>query len=299
MHNQKTMNLDGIDVFVKVIQTGSFTAAAKQLKMPTTTVSSKVAQLEKRLGVTLIQRTTRKLNLTQAGTSFFQRCSLALEEIEAGESELNATKLEPEGVLKISSVAELGRSILPNIVRGYLKAYPKMKVELILTNRLVDLVGEKIDLAVRFGSLKDSSLVAKKILNTEISLWASPAYLKKFGTPKNAKDLKKHQFVRYSALPETLKISNSDEAAELQVVGRVSVDDLETMKSFVLGGDGIGIMPDFIGENENGKLIRVLPEWSWGKTPLSFVYPPQRFVSLKVQSFIAWTMQHADEIKKY
>jgi len=293
------MNLDGIDVFVKVIQTGSFTAAAKQLKMPTTTVSSKVAQLEKRLGVTLIQRTTRKLNLTQAGTAFYQRCSVALDEIEAGENELNATKLEPEGLIRISSVAELGRSLIPNMVSGYLKAHPKMNVELILTNRLVDLIGEKIDLAVRFGSLKDSSLVAKKILNTEISMWASPAYLKKYGTPKTAKDIKKHQFVRYSALPESLKISNSDEATEIKVSGRISVDDLETMKSFTMAGEGIGIMPDFIGDKEKGKLVRVMPDWCWEKVPLSFVYPPQRFVSLKVQSFISYVMQNLDEVKKY
>lgn len=291
------MNLDGIDVFVKVIQTGSFTAAAKSLKMPTTTVSSKVAQLEKRLGVTLIQRTTRKLNLTQAGTAFFQRCALALEEIEAGESELNATKVEPEGTLKISSVAELGRSILPEMVRGYLKEHPKMKVELVLTNRLVDLVGEKIDLALRFGHLRDSSLVAKKVLTTENSLWASPAYIKKHGTPKSPKDLKKHQFIRYSGLPETMKFSNANEAADVQVVGRVTVDDLDSMKAFVLGGDGIGVMPDFLGEAENGKLVRILPEWSWGTIPLSFVYPPQRFISLKTQAFVAWVTQNADKFK--
>lgn len=292
------MNLDGIDVFVKVIQLGSFTAAAKALKMPTTTVSSKVAYLESRLGVTLIQRTTRKLQLTQAGTVFFKRCVIAMEEIEAGENELSHGKTEPEGTLKISTVAEIGQTLLPKLIHGYLKQYPKMNVELILTPRVVDLVGEGVDLAIRYGQLKDSSLIAKKLADVDFSLWASPEYIKKHGLPKNGKDLKNHCIIRFTAWSPTLKFSDDKETIEVATSGKIVVDDLSTVKEFVLAGDGIGILPSFMGSMEvkNKKLVKVAPKVSWGTIPLSFVYPPQRYVSLKVQSFMNYVAKNSSGI---
>jgi DNA-binding transcriptional LysR family regulator len=290
------MNLDGIQVFVKVIQLGSFTAAAKYLKMPTTTVSSKVAQLERDLGVTLIQRTTRKLQLTEGGVSFFKRCVIAMEEIEAGENELSVGKSEPEGTIKISTVAELGHTILPRLIRGYLEKYPKMNVELILTPRVVDLIGEGVDLAIRYGQLKDSSLIAKKIADISFELWASPSYIKKYGAPKTSRDLKKHSIIRFTAWSPTLSFSSNKEVIEVATSNRLVVDDLSTVKEFAIQGQGIGILPHFVGamETESGRLVRVTSNISWGVVPLSFVYPPQRFVSLKVQSFIQWVIEHKD-----
>ena len=290
------MNLDGIAVFVKVIQLGSFTAAAKYLRMPTTTVSSKVAQLEAHLGVTLIQRTTRKLQLTEAGTLYFNRCVVAMEEIEAGENELHAGKAEPEGTIKISTVGELGHTILPGLIKGYLKAYPKMNVELILTPRVVDLIGEGVDLAIRHGVLKDSSLKARKIADIDFSLWASPSYLKKHGTPTKGRDLKNHCLVRFTAWPPTLRFSHNKEVIEVAASTRFGADDLSTVKQFTLLGEGIGILPTYMAsiEEKSGKLIRVIPEIVWGTIPLSFVYPPQRYTSLKVQSFMSWIIERTE-----
>ena len=292
------MNLDGIDVFVKVIQTGSFTAAAKALRMPTTTVSSKVAYLESRLGVTLIQRTTRKLQLTQAGTVYFKGCVVALEEIEAGENELSIGKAEPEGTLKISTVAELGHTILPDLIRGYLEQYPKMHIELILTPRVVDLIGEGIDLAIRYGHLKDSSLMAKKIADVDFSLWASPEYVKKHGMPKTTRDLKKHCIIRFTAWSPTLRFSHDKEVIEVATSAKIVVDDLSTVKEFAVGGDGIGILPSFMGKREAKQkhLVQVASGLKWGTVPLSFVYPPQRFVSLKVQSFMSWVEKNKTKV---
>lgn len=161
-------SLDGIDVFVKVVQAGSFSAAARLLAMPLTTVSGKVASLEKRLGITLIQRTTRKLNITQAGDAYFKHCVRALEEMNAGEKEILTTRSEPEGLLRITAPADLGHSLLPAVVRNYLKTYPKTQIELLLTDRVVDLVGEGVDLAIRVGPLKDSSLIARKFRDGEV-----------------------------------------------------------------------------------------------------------------------------------
>lgn len=285
------MNLDGIDVFVKVVQAGSFSGAAKLLKMPITTVSGKVAALEKRLGTTLIHRTTRKLSVTQAGEAFFQRCVRALDEIVAGENEIENVKSEPEGVLKITTIADIGHTLLPPIINGYLKKYPKMKVELILTSRIVDLVAEGVDLAIRIGKLKDSSLMSKQYKESKVCLWATPAYVKKNGMPTHPRDLKKHHFIKFSSSFDSVKLTNGKETIEINVESRITVDDMQAMKTFTLQGEGIGMVSEFLCEVEeaNGKLIRVLPNWSWAAYMiLTFVYPPQRFVSPKVQSFIEW-----------
>ncbi len=284
------MNLNGIDVFVKVIQLGSFAAAAKHLRMPTTTVSNKVQILERELGVTLIQRTTRKLQLTEEGAAYFRRCVIAIEELEAGVNEINAGKSEPEGTIKISTVAELGQSIIAELVQGYLEKYPKMNVELILTPRVVDLIGEGVDLAIRYGQLKDSSLIAKKIADISFDLYASSGYIKKHGSPKTGRDLKNHSIIRFTAWSPTLKFSSNKETIEVATSPRLVVDDLASVRSFAMNGLGTGILPHYLAD----KLVRVAPHTTWGTVPLSFVYPPQRFVSPKVQSFIQYVSAHKD-----
>ena len=162
--------------------------------MPLTTVSGKVASLEKRLGITLIQRTTRKLNITQAGDAYFKHCVRALEEMNAGEKEILTTRSEPEGLLRITAPPDLGHSLLPAIVRNYLKTYPKAQIELLLTDRVVDLVGEGVDLAIRVGPLKDSSLIARKFRDGEVFFWASSSYVAKRGSPRHPRDLTEHSF---------------------------------------------------------------------------------------------------------
>src|SRR5918999_1126558 len=148
------MDLDGIAIFVKVLQTGSFSRAAKLLGMPNSTVSAKVSALEKRLGVTLLQRTTRKLRATQAGEAYFRRSVRALEELQAAENELEPRRAEPTGLLRLTAPVEIGHSLLPALAHAFLKKHRRTEVELIVTNRVLDLVVENIDLAIRAGTLK-------------------------------------------------------------------------------------------------------------------------------------------------
>lgn len=287
------MNLDGIDVFVKVVQSGSFTQAAKLLNMPITTVSGKVASLEKRLGITLLNRTTRKLHLTENGEAFFKRCVAAMAEIQAGENEVSTSKSELEGLLRITSSLDVGQILLPPIMRSFLKEHPKLQIELSLTNRVVDLVGEGVDLAIRIGKLKDSTLIARKFIDAEACLWVSPSYIKKFGQPQQPKQLKEHKFVNFSRIDRKLKLTKNNVTVEIEPVGQIIVDDMSTLKTFVLAGDGIGMIPNFLCEEEelSGKLVRLMPTWIGGSVSLSFVYPPQRFVSPKVRSFIEWAQK--------
>lgn len=285
--------LDGIDVFVKVVQTGSFTGAAKLLNMPVTTVSGKIRELERRLGVTLIHRTTRKLSITESGQTYFKHCLTALNEVTIAESALKDSQSEPEGLLRITAAPDLGHAVLPSLVKKYLAKYPKVKVELILTNRIVDLVGESVDLALRAGAMKDSTLIAKKFKETEGSLWASSQYIHKHGAPKNISDLEKFDFLGIKMIGNKIKFTDGKKTATIQIKPRITLDDMEAVKIFVLAGDGIGIMPSIICEQElkNGKLVQLLPDWRIdvgpsAKVVMSFVYPPHRFVPPKVKAFI-------------
>ncbi len=282
------MDLDAIAVFVKVVETGSFSGAARLLKMPKTTVSAKVAALEKRLGVILIHRTTRKLFVTEAGEQYFRHCANAVREIELGESALQATQAAPSGLLKVTAPVDFGHTLLPKIVHAYLEQYPGTSVELLLVNRTVDLVGEGVDLAIRAGRLKDSSLIAKRFFAIETNLWASPSYLAEAGIPRRPSELAQHRLVALSSM-KTTTLTKGKQSAEVAVHSRVVTDDFEVVKAMIALGEGIGWLPDFhiTDAASTGELVQVLPEW---KTEVAggfnFVYPGSRYASPKVQAFI-------------
>ncbi|MGE5217169.1 MAG: LysR substrate-binding domain-containing protein [Chloroflexota bacterium] len=283
------MELDGIEIFVKVVQAGSFSGAAKKLGMPNSTVSAKVSALEKRLGVSLLQRTTRKLHVTQAGEKYFQRCILALEQLQAAETELTSAQQEPRGCLRLTAPVELGHSLLAALVRNFLGRHPKIEVDLIITNRVVDLIGEGIDVAIRAGKLADSRLIAKRFALGDFGLWASPAYIRKHGAPSHPKELAEHNILRFFLFKgNRLELTNGSENAQAAITGRVRADDFETLKAFALLGEGIAYMPAFLcaEETQGNRLQRILPKWHGPAVSFSFVYPAQRFVPLKVRAFI-------------
>ena len=283
------MDLDAIAVFVKVVEAGSFSGAARLLKMPKTTVSAKVAALEKRLGTILIQRTTRKLSVTEAGEHYFRHCANAVREIELGEAALLATQDTPTGLLKVTSPIDLGHTLLPKIVRAYLERYPGTSVELKLSNSISDLVGEGIDLAIRAGRLDDSSLIAKRFMPITINLWASPAYLGRAGSPLHPRELPKHLLIALSAMRTSL-LTNGKSSVQVTIASRVLTDDFEAVKAMVIAGEGIGWLPDFIvaGAVAAGTLLPVLPSWKTEDVGgFHFVYPSKKYASPKVQAFIA------------
>jgi DNA-binding transcriptional LysR family regulator len=282
------MDLDDIAVFVKVVQAGSFSQAARLLGMPNTTVSAKVARLEKRLGVTLIQRTTRKLHITPAGRAYFERCVRGLSEIETAEAEITLATAEPRGALRLTATAEVAHSVLPPVVTRYARAYPRMSVELIVTNRIVDLIAEGIDLALRAAELKDSTLVARRFMAVDWGLWVSQSYAASREVPRSVSELAGHATVVFSRLPSPkLKLADGEDL-ELALDGPIVADDLETVRAFVLEGEGIGALPEFLAREDaaHARLVRVLPELSWSAGALSFVYPSQQFVPAKVRAFI-------------
>jgi DNA-binding transcriptional LysR family regulator len=285
------MDLDGIAIFVKVMQAGSFSRAAKLLGMPNSTVSAKISALEKRLGVTLLQRTTRRLRATQAGEAYFQRCLRALEELQAAENELETSRGgEPKGLLRLTAPVEVGHSLLPALVHTYIGKFPQMAVELIVTNRVLDLVAEGVDLAIRAGDLKDSGLIARRFVLGQFTFWASPAYLASHAAPRQPKDLAAHHYLEFLPFKgKRLDLTNGRENLRIALTGRVAADDFETLRALALLGNGIAYLPGFLCAEEvkQKKLVRVLPQWHGGGSPMALVYPAQRFVAPKVRAFIA------------
>jgi DNA-binding transcriptional LysR family regulator len=280
------MDLNAIAVFVKVVQAGSFSAAARRLGMPNTTVSAKVAALERRLGVTLIHRTTRKLNVTPQGREYFERCLRGMQDIEAGELLLTSGAREPSGLLRITAPNDVAHHVLPAVVSSYLRAHQQVRIELVVTNHVVDLVVEGIDLAIRATQLKDSTLIARPFLAYCGGLWASRDYLQERGQPQSPEQLTGHEMLSFSRLPrQKLMLTDGRKKTELILNCRTIADDLETLRAFVLHGAGIGPLPDFLARNEPS-LIQVLPEWTWARASLAFVYPGRRFVLPTVRTFI-------------
>ena len=282
------MDLDAITVFVKVVQAGSFSGAARLLHMPNTTVSAKVAALEKRLGVSLLLRTTRKLHVTEAGEQYFRHCVNAVHEVELAEAALQSTQEKPNGVMKITAPVDLGHTLLPKITQTFLTRHPEVNVDLIITNRQVDLVGEGVDLAIRTGKLKDSSLVARRFFDLQVSLWASPSYVKTNGQPKHPRNLDSNSLIGFAPF-KSIVLTNGKTEARLTATSRINSDDLETIKALLILGEGVGSLPDFLAKDASqaGTLVQVLPQWRLkpGGT-FYFVYAGHKYATPKVQAFI-------------
>lgn len=282
------MELDAIAVFVKVVEAGSFSEAARLLKLPRTTVSAKVAALEKRLAVRLIERTTRRVRVTDAGLEYFQHCASALREVAMGESKLIAHQARPSGVLKLTAPVDLGRLLLPQITETYLQRYPEIRVEMTLTNRVLDLLREGIDLAIRPGQLRDSSLVARRFFANALRLWAAPRYLDCAGRPARPQDLVGHRLIGHAALRQAT-LSNGEASLPVTVDGRVQVDDFDTLKAMLVLGAGIGWLPECLAVDavRAGELEPVLAGWkAEAASQVYFVYPGRRYAPRKVQAFI-------------
>jgi DNA-binding transcriptional LysR family regulator len=290
MYNQiMKIDLNEVVVFIKVVEMGSFSQAARQLGMPNSTVSSKMSDLEKRLGISLIRRTTRKLFVTQEGQMFFERCTRGLDEIRQAEDELLSKQSEPQGLLKITSPIELGSIILPKVIEKFRNQFPKINIDVYLSDRTVDIVSEGFDLAIRVGELKDSSLIAKKLGGIYFAPFASSSYLKKNGTPKVPKDLKDHSCLQFSPLGTEEWSLCGPRSVTVSMKKQIVINELNSIKALTISGVGISLLPTFLcySEVQAGKLVRVLPEWRTNIRPVHFVYAGQKHASPKVNAFIS------------
>ena len=286
------MDLNHVAVFARVVELESFTAAAKQLGLPKSSVSRTVTRLEDELGVRLLQRTTRKLHLTEAGQAYYERARVSLTGLEEAASAATNLSAEPRGTVRMTAPADIGAMNLGEMVARFVRKYPLVHVEISLSSRFVDLVAEGFDLALRAGKMADSSLVARRIGSDSLGIFAAPAYLRRRGRPKTLADLAAHDCVLFRGThgKSEWQLTGPRGEERVTVRGPLNVDEMAFVQQAVAAGVGIALLPT-IGVRlaaARGRLpmpVRLLPEYSVGGGNLNLVSPSTRFQSASVIAF--------------
>ncbi|NUO51065.1 MAG: LysR family transcriptional regulator [Polyangiaceae bacterium] len=280
------MLLDEIEAFVHVVEAGSFTAAAKKLGVPKSTLSRAISRLEDATRVRLLSRSTRTLGLTEPGERFFAQVGPHVGGLKDAMNLLGDAEEEPQGLLRVTMPVDVGEGLLGEIIARFLCRYPKVQVEVDVSARLVNLVEEGFDVAIRASTkLKDSSLIAKKLVATSLQLFAAPTYLARRGTPKTFADLSSHDAVLTSQ--QGFQALFGKPGSRFPAKARLYAADFSFLRQALRAGAGIGPLPVFIprGDVASGSLVRVLPEWSKPAGIIYVVYPGQKHVPKKVIAF--------------
>ncbi|RFU47207.1 LysR family transcriptional regulator [Paraburkholderia sp. DHOC27] len=284
--------LISMKVFRHVVEAGSFVGAAERMEMSAAMASKHVMHLEQQLGARLLNRTTRRVAPTEAGREYFERLSQVLTELEEAEQVVGAASVVPQGRLRVSSLSAFGLSYLMSAVADYAAQYPKVTVEMTLSDRLVELIDEGFDVAIRASptGLKSSSLIARQIATAHLVLCASPEYLRRHGTPEKLADLARHNYLQYAgvAAPE-LGLANGDAGQRMRLSGNLIVNHLEALRVLVLQGAGIAMLGTEVigGDLAAGRLVPLLVnEVPPSELPIHVVYASRRHLSAKVRSFV-------------
>jgi DNA-binding transcriptional LysR family regulator len=282
-------------VFHSVVKHASYAKAAEDLSLSPSGVSRIVTRLEERLGVRLVQRTTRKLSLTEAGTAFHARTSQILLDLADAEAELQTAQLRPRGTLKVTASVVFGQLYLGPLIPELLTHFPELSIDLSLTNRFVDLVDEGIDLAIRIGSLTDSRLIARRLCNNKRILVATPGYLKEHGTPRSLGDLKDHDCILFTAFakPREWRLIGPEGPVAVNVSGRLATNNVEVASTAAKQGLGITVGATLsVGKALlSGELVRVLSEYEFEPTAVFAVYPSARQLSTKVRATVDFLVE--------
>jgi DNA-binding transcriptional LysR family regulator len=286
-------------VFAAVVDAGSFVGAADALQRSKASVSRHVAELEARLGVRLLHRTTRRLSLTDEGEVFHARCATLLAGLDEAEAEISSRSGEAIGLLRVNVPVSYGLLRLAPLWAGFLAAHPKVRLDVTLSDRVVDLVEEGYDLAVRIGRLADSSLVSRRLGSTALVLCASPGYLVRHGAPGHPSELAAHQVVAYSLLStgDTWTFEGEGDTATVEVQPRMRTNSGDTCRAVAVGDEGIVLQPEFIVRDDlaRGALRELLPRWRAPSIDVHAVYPSRRHVAPKVRLLIDWLAAHLRE----
>jgi DNA-binding transcriptional LysR family regulator len=293
--------LIALNVFRRVVELESFSRAAEALNLSNAAVSKNVQELEKELGTQLIHRTTRRLNLTEAGRLYFQRVSSILDELERAEELVADLSVKPHGLLRVTAPMSLGLTHVATAIYQFQSLYPDIRIELILNDRYVDLIEEGFDVGIRGGGLvNDNSLLSHRIGDIQRVVCASPAYLKQYGEPKSPEDLKQHRCVIYTLArsPHEWSFGRSHETVSVHVDGSLKVNNSLAASQAAVAGLGLIFLPMFtvLDELEHGMLKTVLQEWSTEPLTLYAIYPKHRQHSRKLQVFIDFISEALESI---
>jgi DNA-binding transcriptional LysR family regulator len=288
---------EDLQAFVAVVEAGSFTAAADRLGMAKSAVSRRMASLESRMGVQLLQRTTRRLNLTDTGRSFYERSARILADLDEAEAAVHQEHGELRGKLRIALPLSFGVSHMCKPISEFARRHPKVTFDLDLNDRRVDLVQEGADLALRIGHLSDSSLIARRLFDSHTVVCASPAYLAEHGVPKTAEDLRDHQCLVYGNMSDPTRWVGRDcNGVEhcVDVQASLSATSGDFLSRLAVNGMGIVIQPTFIAGEliKRGELQPLLTDYQWPEVPAYAMYPPTRHLSFRVRTFIDFLVDY-------
>jgi LysR family transcriptional regulator AphB len=286
----KTKDLNDMMLFIAVIDAGSFTLAADRLNMPKANLSRKISRLEQQLGVTLLERTTRKQHITEAGKHYLTHCRRISQEIELAEISITQSLNEVKGQLKIGVSVGMGHEIIKPVLGQFLRQHSAVNLELSLLNSHVDLIEEGYDLVIRIGEMADSRLFAKRLGIVGRKIFASPEYMKHHGEIKLIEELRHADFLLMSSIQGSglILLTSKEKQHELKVKPRMLVDDFLILKQMAIEGLGVAIIPDYMCEHEvaDGDLVQVLANWGMADVAVYALYPKHRLNLPKVKVFV-------------
>jgi len=283
-------DLNAAVLFIRVVEHKSFSETSKRLGIPISTVSRKVSELEKHLGVRLIERSTRKLRLTDLGQEYYQYCCRGVEEFEMGSLMLNDRQSEVVGTLRISIPPNITDVLIAPVVCAFQQAYPKTHIKILATERYVDLIEDGVDIAIRVGKLEDSSLVARCLLKYRHMLVASPSYIERYGEPNHPSELVAHRVITFGGWqgPKLCEFKNGQQTHKIVINSALSINEMVGVQYAAEASHGIAEIPAIIcgAALQQGRLVEVMPEWQYSPTLLSAIYPSRRNTSRLVKLFM-------------
>lgn len=286
------MDIDELAIFVAVVRAESFTGAARTLGLQKAQVSRAVSRLERKLGVRLLQRSTRSLAVTELGRELYERATTILSAIDETQAIIQRSQAEPQGVLKLTCGVEFGQLIVNGWIRSFLKQYPSVRVDAHFTERVVDFIHEGFDLAIRVGHLADSSLSARSLGKIRYALYASPEYLKKHTAPERPQDLIAHDLIMFvmsaGGSAPAWHLENDGDRADITTPARLVVNNHVSARDAAVDGLGVGLLPRFQATPfaKAGRLVEVLPGWTRAPVPVHAVFGSSRYLTPKVRAFI-------------
>lgn len=292
--------LQAMEVFVQVVDAGSFSRAAGNMQLPRATVSTLIQGLEQALSIRLLHRTTRQLTVTADGAAYYERCIRILSDVRDAEESLSRNRLNPGGRLRVDTSTGLASKILVPALPAFFERYPDIQLELGSSDRTVDLIEEGVDCAIRGGELLDSSLIARRIGVLNFVTCAAPSYIDKYGMPRHPDDLARHRCVNYFSA-KTGKIYGwnfvrGTERIDVPLPGMIALNDGNAYVEAGLAGLGIVQITDYLLDEhvKAGTLVQVLPDWGTDPLPVHVVYPQNRHLSAKMRAFVEWVAELFD-----
>ena len=295
------MDIENLQIFVEVVRSGSFASVARTRDLDPSAVSRAIASLEQELGVRLFQRTTRRLTVTEAGSAYFERVAAAVDEVLLANEAAGEASSQVNGVLRMTTSVSLGQELVVPLLPKLTKLYPDLAIELLLTDTVLDLVAERIDLAVRVGTMQDSSLIAKRLIPLRYHVCASPAYLRRAGRVTKPSDIADHDclLLLVPGFRTSWKFKQpGGKAVEVPIRGTITISAAVSMRECAVAGMGLALLPQWLIEKqlEDGSLVSVLPNFQVSATDFNsavwLVHPSRSQVPLKVRLAMDFLQTH-------